>query len=87
MLELSLAPTLDPYIPRAKRPPSYLGPFLDWLNAKIEDSVDQVAPLIVICRHRHSTFLPEPPDVLGFAILCAIFTQLHAWLHDCFSIR
>jgi hypothetical protein len=35
-VEFMSVPTLDPYVPRAKRPPSYLEPFLTWLNATID---------------------------------------------------
>ena len=37
-------PTSDPYIPRAKRPPSYLGPFLSKINSAIDSFVDSIVP-------------------------------------------
>jgi hypothetical protein len=46
----SLILTVDPYIPRAKRPPSYLGPFLRWLNATIDETAGKLAPCVKLRR-------------------------------------
>ena len=40
-------PTIDPYIPRSKRPPLYLELFLTWLNATIDHTVISLAPRII----------------------------------------
>ncbi len=46
----SSAPTVDPYIPRAKRPPRYFELFLTWINDGIDRFVDKVAPWIIVRR-------------------------------------
>jgi hypothetical protein len=43
-VESSTVTTIDPYIPQAKHPPLYLGPFLNWLNATIDLVVDRIVP-------------------------------------------
>jgi hypothetical protein len=42
----SAVPTVDPYLPRRKRPPSYLEPFLARVNALIDRTADRLAPMI-----------------------------------------
>ena len=54
IVDLPKVPTLDPYIPRAKRPPSYLGPFLTWLNTAIDTFVDGIVPRMPGSRRRPS---------------------------------
>jgi hypothetical protein len=44
IVESPAVPTIDPYIPRAKRPPARLKLFLDWLNAQIDMMVDRIVP-------------------------------------------
>jgi hypothetical protein len=51
-------PSIDPYIPCAKRPPSYLMPFLDWLNSSIDAIADSVAPCITVNSLR-KRFIPS----------------------------
>jgi hypothetical protein len=59
----SLIPTVDPCIPRAKRPPSYLGPFLRWLNATIDETADKLAPCVKFRRRPCYFSTPRPtPD-------------------------
>lgn len=53
----TLVPTIDPYIPRAKRPPAYLEPFLESLNATINVIIDRVGPCLTDTK-RH----PEHSD-------------------------
>ena len=55
------SPTNDPYIPRAKRPPCYLQPFLTWVNTAIEQFVVKLSPLIIVRRHSTSftAFFPH----------------------------
>ena len=64
LFELSLAPTVDPYIPRAKRPPAYLSKFLLLLNDAIDRAVDFAAPFITTNRHaRRSSGGSSLPDL------------------------
>jgi hypothetical protein len=61
-------PTIDPCIPRAKRPPSYLKPFLHWLSVTIDQAADKLAPCVKLrSRPRNfSTSRPTPvTDVKG----------------------
>jgi hypothetical protein len=48
IVEWTLTSSIDPYIPRAKRPPSYLGPFLSWLNSTIDALANKIAPCITV---------------------------------------
>jgi hypothetical protein len=43
-------PTVDPYVPRYKRPPLYLEQFLTFLNTSIDLTVTNLAPRIIVCR-------------------------------------
>jgi hypothetical protein len=61
-------PTIDPYIPWAKRPPSYPKPFLHWLSVTIDQAADKLAPCVKLkSRPRNfSTSRPTPvTDVKG----------------------
>ena len=53
-------PSLDPYIPRAKRPPSYIGPFLSKLNSAIDAFVDHIVPLMPGSRHHPARRFRHP---------------------------
>ena len=50
IIETSLVPTVDPYIPGAKRPPLYLHSLLSWINSTIDEIVVSLAPLLSVCR-------------------------------------
>jgi hypothetical protein len=43
-------PTIDPYIPRSKRPPLLLARFLTWLNTAIDKAVNNLAHRILVRR-------------------------------------
>jgi hypothetical protein len=51
-------PTIDPHMPRPKRPPLYLELFLTWLNATIDDTVTSLAPQI-LRRPSTSSYRPS----------------------------
>jgi hypothetical protein len=55
-------PTIDPYVPRAKRPPSYLKPFLHWLSVTIDRAADKLAPYVNLKR-RPRNFSASRPTV------------------------
>jgi hypothetical protein len=50
MFSINRVPTIDPYVPRSKRPPLYLEQFLTWLNTSIDLAVTNLAPRIIVCR-------------------------------------
>jgi hypothetical protein len=83
-------PTIDPYIPRAKRPPNYLGRFLDWLNLTIELTVDYIVPLMpprrrCSSRSRHSSakWSPIVPLCWFFRILLnCLRCDVLLWHHE-----
>jgi hypothetical protein len=59
-------PTIDTYVPRAKRPPSYLKPLLHWLSVTIDRAADKLAPCVNLKRRprNFSTSRPTvPPPV------------------------
>ena len=46
VVSFDTVPAIDPYIPRAKRPPAYLALILQWVNATIDATADLIAPCI-----------------------------------------
>jgi hypothetical protein len=60
IVESTSVPTLDPYVPRAKRPPSYLEPFLAWLSATIDQAADKIVLSIRVRRRSTRTSYSEP---------------------------
>jgi hypothetical protein len=67
IVESTSVPTIDPYIPRAKRPPSYLEPFLAWLGTTIDQAADKIAPFIHVRHHSmHPSYtrpMPSQPHI------------------------
>jgi hypothetical protein len=57
-VDSSPSPTADPYIPRAKRPPLVLEPFLRWLNDGIDGMAEHLAPLILVTRRQPRSSRP-----------------------------
>jgi hypothetical protein len=58
IVDPSSAPTSDPYIPRAKRPPLKSERFLTWINDFIERTIDKSVPMISSNRARRSKRQP-----------------------------
>ena len=90
-VDLSPAPTIDPYIPRAKRPPLYLESFLRWVNKRIDRTMDKLAPCITV-RRRHdssgqrtkqSPRSPRPP----YVDRRSGSPSPHYWAHDYFLFK
>jgi hypothetical protein len=85
-------PTLDPYIPRAKRPPNYLGLFLDCLNTSIDKTADFLSPYIVVQRSS-SRFavsghhLPPRSRRASAGLLRVLRLSLLSWLYPSSSFR
>ena len=90
-VDLSPAPTIDPYIPRAKRPPLYLESFLLWVNKRIDRTMDKLAPCITVRRRndssgqraKQSPRSPQPP----YADRRSGSPSLHHWAHDYFLFK
>ena len=83
----SCVPTPDPYIPRAKRPPRYLAPFLSWINKNIDRLADNLAPLIsvrrtstpcFVCPHFSPRYQDQDQD------LHQCFKHLQSLIPQCF---
>ena len=87
---LPSTPTSDPpYIPRGKRPPSYLGPFLDWLRNAIDQLADRVSPNIKSrrhTRHPHSTRMPPTTGTGRPLVLLHVFPVLVTYAAVCESL-
>jgi hypothetical protein len=59
-------PRSNPYVPKAKRPPSYLAPFLTWLNATMDTIADELSLHIKVHRHvRHHRTRTQPVTSAG----------------------
>ena len=87
IIETSFVPTIDPYIPRAKRPPLYLQSLLSWINTTIDEVVVSLAPLI-ICRTSTpcSVFYPpySPPPAPEYQFYQR-FKHLQCLIPQCFK--
>jgi archaellum component FlaF (FlaF/FlaG flagellin family) len=67
-IDPSSAPTIDPYIPRAKRPPLYLESILTWINDGIDELIDKYVPCITVRRRpEHHTRQPPSPTRPSFS--------------------
>lgn len=86
----SPVPTIDPCIPRAKRPPPYLEHFLKWINDRIDRMCIELAPWISVRRrHNRSTQrsshspcsqqLRHPP--------WRMLNTCYSWWHDFFFTK
>ena len=86
----SPVPTIDPCIPRAKRPPPYLEYFLQWINDRIDRMCIELAPWISVRRrHNRSTQrsshspcsqqLRHPP--------WRMLNTCYSWWHDFFFTK
>jgi hypothetical protein len=51
----STTPTIDPYVPQAKRSPLYLETFLHLINGRIDRLADDLAPWITVKRRCPTT--------------------------------
>jgi hypothetical protein len=91
IVESFLSPTVDPYVPRAKRPPAYLTHFFEWLNASINHAADRIALCISVRRTwRPSTSssgpscTPNPPCFFNLLSLHATSNSIpvKCWAHQ-----
>jgi archaellum component FlaF (FlaF/FlaG flagellin family) len=61
-IDPSSAPTIDPHIPRAKRPPLHLESILTWINDGIDELIDKCV-LCITVRRRHGHHTRQPPSL------------------------
>jgi archaellum component FlaF (FlaF/FlaG flagellin family) len=83
-IDPSPAPTIDPHIPRAKRPPLHLESILTWINDGIDELIDKYVPCITVRRRpEHHTRQPPSPTRPSFSFGSLIGFDVVLWFHKC----